>query len=1047
MPEERRLVTVLFADVVGSTAIGSEHDPEVVRSVMSRYFARMKEIAETHGGTVEKFIGDAVMVVFGVPRLHDDDAERAVRTAFAMRAAVEQLNDDLAVRIETRMGVNTGEAVTTADEASSQFLVTGDPVNVAARLQQGAEPGEIVVGSLTERLTRLAIEYEPRVPMAAKGKAAPLETFRAMRARSAVPDQARGLPAFRAQLVGRQRELRLLLDTFDRVRTERRAHLFTLVGAPGVGKSRLTGEVLARISGQGDARILRGRCLPYGSGITWFPMSEILREDAGIAFGDPREAGLARLDKRVAEVIASETERRTLRARLAVLLGLETPADALPGTAADGVPREIAWALRRYVEALAERAPLVLVVDDLQWAEDALFGAVEQIADRVTEVPLLVLCIARPELLELRAGWGGGKANATLITLDALSPAETRTLIGRLLDVDDLPEALRQRIVERSEGNPLFCEEFLRMLIDDGRVVRDGERWRATGDIAQVRVPETVQAVLGARLDRLGPGERRALQVASVIGEKFALGQVAALGVDDAAGVLDRLLRKGLVSEDREAGEPDAYRFKHLLVRDVAYASLAKAERADLHERFARELETALAARRDEVLPLVAHHAERAFTLAAELRQPKNVVAPRAARALELALAQGEIALSRGDVRAVGVAGAVARRAVDAIDGSTRQRLEVEALELTYVSATEPYHVTRDRARALADRALAAGEPRIAGRAMIEGITADLFGGDDPELFATAERTAQLFDSIGDVGGAIHARLLGLEQHFATGALRRMLEEGAELLQRALATGEERRALAIAARLASAALWWGDLAGAERYLDRADELGEKLGVTGIVVWKLQMMARVLYVRGHFDEAVARYRANRALYEEAGHAGYVVGALRSLCDLYLNEERWEDLDALLTPTLDAAERVGDRWNRAELLAYVAERAAARGDLARARDSLEQARRFVRAIDVTGTAAVDRAASVVAEASGRLEEAEALLRKIVTSLAATDYVPHLGPTRLDLAEFLARHGRVEEAAREFAEADATLTRIGYHWRMPQRERLRAKVGAVA
>ncbi|MDQ2953213.1 MAG: AAA family ATPase [Chloroflexota bacterium] len=260
--EQRKLVSVVFADVVGSTAFGSDTDPEAVRSVMGAYFERMKEIAELHGGTVEKFIGDAVMVVFGVPRLHDDDAERAVRAALAMSSAMTDLNRELGVSLAARIGVNSGEAVAGGGR-EGQFLVTGDAVNVAARLQQGADAGEVVVGPLTESLTRSAIEYAARAPITAKGKTEPITAFRAVRPRSAVPEQARGLPAMRAQLVGRQRELRLLLDTFERVRTERRAHLFTLVGNAGIGKSRLVGELLARIAAGGEARVLRGRCLPY----------------------------------------------------------------------------------------------------------------------------------------------------------------------------------------------------------------------------------------------------------------------------------------------------------------------------------------------------------------------------------------------------------------------------------------------------------------------------------------------------------------------------------------------------------------------------------------------------------------------------------------------------------------------------------------------------------------------------------------------------------------------------------------------------------------
>ena len=437
--EQRKLVSVVFADVVGSTAFGSDNDPEVVRSVMGSYFERMKRIAETHGGTVEKFIGDAVMVVFGVPLLHDDDAERAVRAALAMRDSMDGLNAELGVSLAARVGVNSGEAVAGAGE-DRQFLVTGDAVNVAARLQQAADMGEVVVGPLTESLTRSAIDYAARDPVVAKGKTEPIRAYRAVRARSAVPEQARGLPAMRAQLVGRQRELRMLLESFERVRDDRRAHLFTLVGNAGIGKSRLVGEALARIAATDRAHVLRGRCLPYGAGITYWPLMEIVREDAGISGEDDRDTALAKLDARTRELLGADAG--AVRARLATMLGLQRADEALPEVVPAQFGREIGWGARQYLAAVA-RAPTVIVVDDLQWAEPAVFEIVEGLADSAEDAPLLLLCVARPQLLELRPTWGAGRANATTITLDALSTDETTTLISRLLDIDDLPAELR----------------------------------------------------------------------------------------------------------------------------------------------------------------------------------------------------------------------------------------------------------------------------------------------------------------------------------------------------------------------------------------------------------------------------------------------------------------------------------------------------------------------------------------------------------------------------------------------------------------------------
>src|SRR5712692_7814791 len=346
MPEERKLVTVVFADIVGSTAFGSNNDPEVVRSAMGSYFERMKSIAEMHGGTVEKFIGDAVMVVFGVPRLHEDDAERAARAALAMRDAVTDLKRELGFALALRIGVNSGEVVTGTGE-ERHFLVTGDAVNVAARLQAGAEPDEVVVGALTERLTRDAIEYEAREPITAKGKAEPVPAFRALRARSALPESRRGTPALLATLVGREREEQQLLDSFARASDERTGYVVTVVGNAGVGKSRLVAEVLARLAQRAGVRILRGRCLPYGTGITYWPLMDVVREDAGITSSDDRGAVLRKLSARLATLFSGD-RLPAVQARIALLLGLEPAAAALPNVSAERIAVELSWGIRQY---------------------------------------------------------------------------------------------------------------------------------------------------------------------------------------------------------------------------------------------------------------------------------------------------------------------------------------------------------------------------------------------------------------------------------------------------------------------------------------------------------------------------------------------------------------------------------------------------------------------------------------------------------------------------------------------------------------------------
>ena len=642
MTEQRKLVSLLFADIVDSTALGAQHDPELVRSVMVRYFARMKEIAETHGGTVEKFIGDAVMVVFGVPRLHEDDAERAVRAALAMRDAVVELNRGLRIGLALRIGVNSGEVVAGVGD-DRQFLVTGDAVNVAARLQQGAAPDEVVVGALTERLSRDAIEYQPREPITAKGKTAPIPAFVALRARTELPELHRGAPG----LVGRERELRQLLDAFARASDQRAGCLVTIVGNAGVGKSRLVAEALARLAQRADVRVLKGRCLPYGAGITYWPLIEVLREDAGIKSSDDRAAALAKLGERLAELVSNDRLQAT-QARIAVVLNLETPDAALPTVPASRVAVELGWGIRQHLEAIAAGGPLVVVIDDLQWADPAALEVLAQLADPSSAVPLLLVCVARSELLERYASWSAGRADASLIVVEPLDESDTRTLVSRLLGIENLPPQVGSWVVERSAGNPLFCEEFVRMLTEAHYLESADGRWRAKGSAADLSLPETIQSIVAARIDGLEPTEKTALQQASVIGERFVLDELLAL--DSELGVApEALLRKGFFITDRDDRSGRSLRFKHILIRDAAYAGLTKADRAELHERLADFEAQAAADRLIEYEEIIGYHLEQATRHRQQLGLDDERTRALAGRAAQMLGAAGIRAIRRGD--------------------------------------------------------------------------------------------------------------------------------------------------------------------------------------------------------------------------------------------------------------------------------------------------------------------------------------------------------------------------------------------------------------
>jgi class 3 adenylate cyclase/tetratricopeptide (TPR) repeat protein len=588
--EVRKTVTVLFADVVGSTALGESRDPEAVRALMATWFDDARTILGRHGGTVEKFIGDAVMAVFGIPRTHEDDALRAVRAAAELQ------------RPELRIGVNTGEVVA----GEGETMVTGDAVNVAARLEQAAGPGEVLIGAETFRLVRDAVDVEKSPPLDLKGKAEPVPAYRLLEIDTAAEGVARRLDS---PLVGRQRERERLRADFEHVVSERTCQLFTLLGPAGVGKSRLVLDFVESV----DARTVRARCLPYGEGITYWPLVEVVLQ-----------------------------------------LGAE------PESILGSSPAETQLAFRRLLESAAAEQPLVVVLDDLHWAEETFLDLVEHVADWSRNGSIFLLCVARPELLDTRPMWGGGKPNATSILLEPLPPAEVDELLENLLDGTTIDAGIRQRILTSADGNPLFVEEMIAMVREEG----DGA----------TTVPPTIQALLQARLDRLGDDERAVIERGSVEGEVFHQTAVMQLAPEQSRpGVPQRLLalvRKELIRPS--AGtlpDDDAFRFRHLLIRDAAYDGLPKATRADLHERFALWLEEHVTlVEQDEI---VGYHLEQAARYRKELGSDNSGLAASAASSLHRA---ARAAHARGDIVA---ADNLARRAADLLPAGNPQRLGI----------------------------------------------------------------------------------------------------------------------------------------------------------------------------------------------------------------------------------------------------------------------------------------------------------------------------------------------------------------------------------
>ncbi len=659
--EERRVVTILFADMTDSTALADRMDPEDIRLLMAGYFATMAQAIHRHGGTIEKYIGDAVMAIFGMPAAHEDDPVRAVRAGLEMLDALKRFNeqrlaeDPQAVPVQIRIGISTGEVVAASGAGDGgQFLITGDAVNVAARLQQQAQPGTILVSSRTYRSTRGAIIYQPLSPIQIKGKPQPLRVWQAI---DAVEDQAapptqhlRGIEGLPSPFIGRIPELALLDAVYERVIGERRPHLITLLGAPGVGKSRLVREWMQRLSQQRSLQSvplqnndlasqpplwLEGRCPPYGAGLTYWPLAEILRSFAGLTDGDTSQQAGERLLQKVQEVIDSsqQSEAISLLVRqLGFSIGLKLgPGEEVRPSANTTEQRETLFrAWRVFFESLARLQPLLICIDDIHWANEALLDLLEYLTQRVSDAPLLFICPARVDLLEKRPSWGGGKRNFTTITLEPLSSEQSHELIDALLSPDGLPPAMRNSILAKAEGNPFFVEEIIRMLIDLCILVCKNNRWHVAdqdpgktySELLSFSIPDSIQGVLAARIDLLLPTEKRVLQHAAVAGRTFWKGALAELAQEISPEALDLALegltiKDFLVENERPAGiliEHDVqYSFSHVLVRDVAYASVPRARRAREHARMAEWLERMAAGRLEGFVELLAYHYHQAI--------------------------------------------------------------------------------------------------------------------------------------------------------------------------------------------------------------------------------------------------------------------------------------------------------------------------------------------------------------------------------------------------------------------------------------------------
>jgi class 3 adenylate cyclase len=940
---QRKVVTVLFCDVVGSTALGETTDPEALRALLARYFDRMKEIVERHGGTVEKFIGDAVMAVFGVPQVHEDDALRACRAALEMQQAFPELG------VEGRIGITTGEVVTGTEER----LATGDAVNVASRLQNAAEPGEILVGAATVAHGGGALDVESLEPVQLKGKAEPVAAFRLLAVREAEP---RAGPRF----VGRERELALVHEAWQRAESQGRCELFTICGEAGVGKSRLVAEALGSI----EARAVQGRCLPYGEGITYWPVVEVIKQlDAPAS--DPAAAAAIRS-------LVGESDT---------------------GTSAE----EIAWAFRKLLE---DQAPLVVVLDDIQWGEETFLDLIEYAALLSAGAPLLLLCLARTDLVERRPTW------PVSLRLEPLTEADVEELLPAAISTEQ-----RSEVVRASGGNPLFVTELVAMAAE-----------------GEVSVPPTLQALLAARLDQLEPAERSALECGAVEGEIFHRGTVQALASGDGVTpLLASLVRKELIRPDKpRLPQDDAFRFRHLLIRDAAYEGLSKASRASLHERFADWLEER-GRELVELDELVGYHLEQAARYTAELGEPDAALAERAGERLGLA---GRRARQRGDERA---AVSLLSRALEL----TRPirfdiHLEVDLADALFLTdppqAAAIAEAALDRARELGDKIAVALARVVAGSAWVESDPAASID----ELEANARAALPLLEEAEDHLGLAYV-WYALGFRVANGLCR--FEEHARASERALHH----------ARLAGrsrADLFHldGALAFGPRPADEALEaLDAALGDTRHP-HPLLARAYLLALLGRFEEAweVAAEQAQR-LHElrGGGHEAWLAWIAR----LEGDDERAAHYFRVFC---DALEEHGQFGGLSTIAPELGRSLCALGRYDEAEPLAQLGREIANEQDMSSQGLWRQVQALVHAAREEHGDAERLAREAVGIFEKTDDLTHQGDALDDLATVLSAAGRTEEARWALEQA---LDRYERKKNLVMAERIREKLATTA
>jgi class 3 adenylate cyclase/tetratricopeptide (TPR) repeat protein len=966
--EQRKVVTVLFCDVVGSTALGESTDPEALRALLARYFERMKAIVERHGGTVEKFIGDAVVAVFGLTRVHEDDALRACRAAVEMRGALPELGEELkrarGIEFAVKLGVNSGDVFVAAGSQQGTFA-TGDPINVAARLEQVAEAQEILLGERTYRLVEGHVRAEPLEPLAVKGRSEKLRAWRLLE----LVRQEQELVGPATPFVGRERELDQLRALLFRAHDDRVCRLCTIVGPAGIGKTRLARELLAEV---GDsATVAIGRCLSYGEAITYRALIEIVKSLAG---EEP--------ERRIPELIEDPDQAELVARRLLTTVGLSE--ETAP-------PEEIFWAVRRLFEAVARDRPLVAVVEDVHWAEPMLIDLLEYLVYFCAAAPVFLLCLARPELLETRSSWAAPHPNRSLVVLEELSEPAARELVESLAP-GGLQRVDAERIVQTAEGNPLFLEQLVATLAERG----NGE------------LPPSVQAVLAARVASLDPGERIVLERAAVEGRNFKWSSVATLLPESERAELGQhlmaLIGRQLIQPDPSPfAAEDAFRFNHVLIQDAAYGGLPKELCAELHERLANWL----ALNHDGEDEIVGYHLEQAYRCRDQLGrvgQHERALAREAKRRLEAA---GRKALLRGDAAA---AGGLLERAASLLAPDDPARL---GLLPTLGAAFFEAGRLADADRVLAEAVERSTDELLEARARVEQqfVRLQTYASAIDDVQRVADAAVKVFEEHEDDSGQSRAWCLKATIAWIGGQAAKADEAWQRAAEHALRAGDKREVFEILDWRASAAVV--GPTPVEEAIELCLQIRDQVRSSPVAMAEtLHPLAALHAMRGEFDVARALVHEGNAIIEELGRI-YSAGLSHHEAFVAMLTGEPEVAEERLRRAYETLEEMGEKTLLATTAAYLAQAIYAQDRLEEASHFSQVSREVAVEEDLSAQVVGRGVSAKILAREGRGDEAEALAREAVELAASTDFLTHCGEAFLDLAEVLQLNGQPAEA----------------------------------